>query len=210
MLILKIIKTNRTTWVQISVNGKTVGWMNKKELDCISIYLDLDMVEMSSEQYLAALKKKILKEKGYEVIMSIRTDKFVSLSNRAQEANKLKAGIFVSIYHNAFMKIASGIETYSYNGLGNSKNIISNNSKCLLNSAVLSNSIHKKLINNTGANVRNNRKADSHGIREPTIPAVLLELGYMDNTQEKAELVIDTCPNKLAKGLVEGIVNYFN
>ncbi|MDN5372777.1 MAG: N-acetylmuramoyl-L-alanine amidase [Carnobacterium sp.] len=122
----------------------------------------------------------------------------------------MKADIFVSVHHNAFIKTAPGIETYSYNGLGNSKNIMSNNSKRLLNSTVLSNSIHKKLINNTGANDRNNRKANFHVIRETTMPAVLLELGYMDNTKERAKLVTDSYQNKLAKGIAEGVINYFN
>lgn len=196
--------------------------MNKKGLDSISIYLDPGHggdepgaisggVKEKDLNLKVALKvEKLLKEKGYEVVMSRKTDKFVSLSDRAQEANKMKADIFVSVHHNAFMKTASGIETYSYNGLGNSKNIMSNNSKRLLNSTVLSNSIHKKLINNTGANDRNNRKANFHVIRETTMPAVLLELGYMDNTKERAKLVTDSYQNKLAKGIAEGVINYFN
>lgn len=214
--------TSRATWALISINGKTIGWMNKKGLDSISIYLDPGHggnepgaisggVQEKVLNLKVALKvEKLLKEKGYEVIMSRRTDKFVNLSDRAQEANKLKADIFVSVHHNAFMKTASGIETYSYNGLGNSKNIMSNNSKRLLNSTVLSNAIHSKLISNTGANDRNNRKANFHVIRETTMPAVLLELGYMDNTKERAKLVTDAYQNKLAKGIVEGLVNYFN
>lgn len=210
---IKVIQekqTSRATWALISMNGKTIGWMNKKGVDSISIYLDpghggdepgaiSGFVKEKVLNLKVALKvEKLLKEKGYEVIMSRRTDEFVSLSDRAQEANKMKVDIFVSVHHNAFMKTAYGIETYSYNGLGNPKNIMSNNSKRLLTSTVLSNAIHKKIISNTGAYDRNNRKANYHVIRETTMPAVLLELGYMDNTNERAKLVTDNYQNKLA------------
>ncbi|WP_035052200.1 GW dipeptide domain-containing protein [Carnobacterium pleistocenium] len=216
-------QTARATWALISINGKTIGWMNKKGIDSIiSIYLDPGhggddpgaisggVTEKVLNLKIALKVEKLLKGKGYEVIMSRRTDKFVSLSDRAQEANKMKVDIFVSVHHNSFMKTAYGIETYSYNGLGNPKNIMSSNSNRLLISTVLSNEIHKRLISNTGAYNRNNRKANFHVIRETTMPAVLLELGYLDNTNERAKLVTDNYQNKLAKGIVEGIVNYFN
>lgn len=96
---IKVIQekeTVRAGWALIAVNGKTIGWMNKKGLDSISIYLDSGhggdepgaisggIKEKDFNLKVALKVEKLLKEKGYEVVMSRRTDKFVSLSDRAQ------------------------------------------------------------------------------------------------------------------------------
>lgn len=57
--ILQIIKTNRATWVQFSVNGTTVGWMNSVGLDIKydtvketkKVYYDAIVVEGSHDMY---------------------------------------------------------------------------------------------------------------------------------------------------------------
>lgn len=213
--------TKRATWALIAVNGKTIGWMNKNGLNSMLVYLDpghggdepgaiAGGIKEKDINLKVALKiEKLLVANGYEVIMSRRTDKFVSLSNRAQEANKAKADIFVSVHHNSFLGTSYGIETYSYNRLGNSTNPMSNNTNRSLASGQLSSAIHKALIRNTGAYDRGTRTANFHVIRETNMPAVLLELGYMDYASERAKLVTDSYQNKLAQGAYEGIVQYF-
>ncbi len=41
------------------------------------------------------------------------------------------------------------------------------------------------------------------------MPAVLLELGFIDNTSERSKLVTNNYQEKLANGIVQGIVDYF-
>lgn len=213
--------TNRATWALIAVNGKTIGWMNKKGLDSMLVYLDPGHggdepgaisggIKEKDLNLKVALKiEKLLVAHGYDVVMSRKTDTFVSLSNRAQEANKIKADIFVSVHHNSFVGTSYGIETYSYNRLGNSTNPMSNNTKRSLESGKLSSAVHKSLLSRSGAVDRGTRTANFHVIRETNMPAILMELGYLDNASERAKLITDSYQNKLAQGAYEGIVQYF-
>jgi len=56
---------------------------------------------------------KILKERGFEIIMTRNTDKFVSLRSRVDIANQAKADLFISIHANANrLRSLSGFEIY--------------------------------------------------------------------------------------------------
>ncbi|HHU64408.1 MAG TPA: SH3 domain-containing protein [Clostridiales bacterium] len=46
-------------------------------------------------------------------------------------------------------------------------------------------------------------------LRENNLPAVLLELGYMDNIYDLQELIKDTTHEKAARGIYQGLVDYF-
>lgn len=219
--ILQQRETKRATWALIAMNGKKIGWMNKNGLNSMLVYLDPGHGGTETGAYSGGIKEKdinlkvglkiekLLVSNGYDVVMSRKTDKFVSLSDRAQEANRLKADIFVSVHHNAFIGTSQGIETYAYNRLGNSNNPMSNNTKRSLESGKLSNAVHHSLLNHSGAINRGTRTANFHVIRETNMPAILMELGYMDNATERAKLVNDSYQNKLAKGAYEGIAQYF-
>src|SRR5699024_7801278 len=60
--------------------------------------------------------KSDLEKRGYTVIMSREKDTFVPLTDRALEANKLGADIFVSVHHNSMggSGTGKGIETFLF------------------------------------------------------------------------------------------------
>lgn len=151
----------------------------------------------------------MLRARGYRTVMSRNSDVQVSLSQRAQEANRLEADIFVSIHFNAFQGTAQGIETYYYNQAGNTSNPYANNASRINNSRALANNIHSNVLNRSGAVNRNVRTANFHVIRETHMPAVLLELGYMDHPAERARIVQSSYQQRLAQGVVDGIDAYF-
>lgn len=151
----------------------------------------------------------ILISRGYRTVMSRTTDRQVSLSARAQEANRLNADIFVSIHFNAFQGTAQGIETYFYNQSGNTSNPYANNASRINSSRNLANSIHTNVLSQTGAVNRNVRSANFHVLRETHMPAVLLELGYMDHPAERARIVNSNYQHRLSLGVTAGIDRYF-
>lgn len=151
----------------------------------------------------------ILKSKGYQTVMSRTNDTQVSLSNRAQEANRINSDIFVSIHFNAFRGTARGIETYYYNQNGSTSNPLANNPSRINNSRSLANAIHGNVLRKSGAVDRNVRTANFHVVRETFMPAVLLELGYIDHPGERALITQGSYQQILAQGVADGIDAYF-
>ena len=108
----------------------------------------------------------------------------------------------------------SGIETYIYGENPNYKPLPENkdshnNPQRLKESRKLADSIHKDLIQNTGAYNRGVRDGAFIVVREAQMPAVLLELGFMSNPTELGKLRTNSYQQKLINGIVTGIHNYF-
>lgn len=224
----KEAKTRRATWVLIALNGKELGWIDKaalKKLDPNKRVVVIDAGHGGSDPGAEAgrvkekdlnltVSKKVqtkLKNAGYEVIMTRSTDVFVELSERARIANTSSTDIFVSIHTNSFNSISKGIETFSYNGSGNAKNpVVANDPDRLLKSSLLSEAIQDALLEETGAYDRGDKEGNFHVIRETGMPAVLTEMGFIDNASERSKLVNNNYQEKIADGIVQGIKNYFS
>lgn len=159
--------------------------------------------------------KSRLEKLGYTVVMSRTGDEAVSLIDRSAEANAVAADIFVSVHHNAMpgSTTVRGIETYYYEYDPNYPSKINkemhNDPERIKESAELATEIHEALIENTGAFDRGVRRNTFAVLRESSMPAVLLELGYMSSPSELAMLKTDAYQNTLADAVVEGIHNYF-
>ena len=67
------------------------------------------MYEKTLNLDIAKRLKKLLTAKGYEVIMTRTTDKFIELTERANIANINNADLFVSVHNNAIVN-KSGIK----------------------------------------------------------------------------------------------------
>lgn len=226
--VLRESTTRRATWLLIAYNGKQLGWIDKASVKKITtskkvVVLDPGhgdgdpgatsggVQEKALNLFVSLKVKSRLEAKGYEVIMTRKDDTFLELSERATLANQSKADIFVSIHANAFNGTAHGIETYSYNRKGNAKNpLVANNSDRNLRSGALALSVQNALVNKTGAFNRGAKTANFHVVRETGMPAILVEMGFVDHTSERAKLRTNAYQDKLADGITTGIVNYFN
>ena len=136
-----------------------------------------------------------LQKEGIKVEMTREDDTYVSLSQRAIKSNNSDADLFVSIHQNASENSkANGVETYY---MGES-------------SKVLADSIHQNVIENTKSEDRNVRKGNLQVLRDNQKPAILLECGFISNNMERYKLGTKDYQEKLAKGVVEGIVDYLN
>ena len=141
--------------------------------------------------------------KNYTGYKLLRTDDTtgktdVSLDARTNAANKFGADFYLSIHHNA------GI------GGGEGGGIVSIVYTGVTDSVTLSwqKELYNALVSSTG--LKGNRstplaKMDLHEVRETVMPAVLLELGFMDSKTDVPVILTESYADKCAKAIVEVI-----
>ena len=151
---------------------------------------------------------------GYTVLTSRNVDKDVDLVDRADQANKANADMLLSIHFNAGGRgIARGIETYYYQATADRVPKINkenhNNAERLERSRKLANKVQQNLLYQTGANDRGVKRASFTVLRETSIPSILVELGFIDNPEERNKIKTNEYQERLANGIVDGIVAYY-
>lgn len=146
--------------------------------------------------------EKLLKNyTGYELIRTDDTtgQKDISLTARTNAANNFHADFYLSIHHNAGIDggTGGGIVAYIY-------------TQASEESARWQKALYNALIDATG--LRGNRyqplaTANFYEVRETNMPAVLLELGFMDSKTDVpiilTEEYADQCANAIVKVLAE-------
>lgn len=147
------------------------------------------------------LRDALLKE-GAEVRMTREThDVDISNQERAIMMNEWGADLVLRIH-------CDGASKQSPNGIGlfvNKSYAISAESKkaaeCLL----------PRMVEATGANRRGVYQRDTYtGLNWSEVPCILVECGYMTNPDEDERLNDPEYQQKLAEGMVEGIIDYFH
>lgn len=144
-----------------------------------------------------ALKVEALlkKESEIEYIMTRDSDRYPTLQDRVDLANSVGATIFISIHANSSTSsTANGVETYYTRP----------------ESLSLANVVHKHLVSSTGSVDRKVRVQSFKVTRETTMPAVLIEAGYLSNAAEESKLFTEQFQNNVAAGIVASIKEYLN
>ena len=146
------------------------------------------------------ISKKIeakLKAKGVEVKMSRYDDTYLSLTDRTYMANKEGSDVFVSIHQNsATNSSAKGIETYYYSTRQDSKELATD--------------IQNDLIQATNATDRGVKTANYAVIKTASMSSSLVECGFISNPTEAQNLSSSSYQDKVAEGIVNGIMDYLN
>lgn len=164
------------------------------------------------------LKTK-LESLGYTVIMSRSTDVFVDfVTERSKMSNETNADMFISIHFNAtghgLDSGEDGIQTYMYQPTGNIPSVINkkwhDNPTRLKYSYKLGSYIHQSVLATTQAKDAGLLAKSFAVLRETNKPAVLLELGYMDDSKESQKIRTKEYQQKLVDGIVQGIQQYYN
>ena len=136
----------------------------------------------------------ILRSNGYKVHLTLNEDKYVSLQGRVDIAEEVKPDIFVSIHVNSSEgTTATGIETHYYHDY----------------SIDLAKKVHTSLAKSIKSPDRGLFKSRFYVINHTTMPAVLVEIGFISNEEERAELVSEKRKQATAKAIAEGIMNYY-
>ena len=164
------------------------------------------------------LKTK-LESLGYTVIMSRSTDVFVDfVTERSKMSNETNADMFISIHFNAtghgLDSGEDGIQTYMYQPTGNIPSVINkkwhDNPTRLKYSYKLGSYIHQSVLATTQAKDAGLLSKSFAVLRETNKPAVLLELGYMDDSKESQKIRTKEYQQKLVDGIAQGIQQYYN
>ncbi|MEI4303106.1 GBS Bsp-like repeat-containing protein [Streptococcus suis] len=154
---------------------------------------------------------------GINVLMTRTGDYDVDFkTERSRMTNASNADLFISIHFNATgagVSNATGIETYWYQYNPEYQPKINkemhNNPTRLAESEILANKVQESLIKKTGAVNRGVRRETFAVLRETAIPAILVELGFMDNPSELQVIKQDSYHTRLAKALAQGVMNWY-
>ena len=183
--------------------------------DSGAYYYNIAEKDLNMQVY-RKLRKK-LEELGYKVLTSRDIDIDVDfITERSRMVNKTNSDIFISIHFNAtgsaYSK-SSGIQTYSYSDEPDYPSKINpywhNHPDRMSESKRLAAAIHSSLLAETGAKDAGLLERSFAVLRETAKPAVLLELGYMDNFAENQQIRDSHYQDKLVAGIVKGIQKYY-
>jgi N-acetylmuramoyl-L-alanine amidase len=144
--------------------------------------------------------REYLIQLGYRVEMTRADDRFISLENRAKFANEKKPLLFVSIHYNSAPSlVAHGVEVYFPDKKFKKRAALSKK---------LAQVVLKQILEQTHAESRGIKQGNWHVIRETTMPAILVEGGFISNEQELRNLKDPIYLKKVAWGVAKGIDNY--
>lgn len=134
--------------------------------------------------------RNVLSANGIPVVMTRSSDVFVPLGGRVAIANSYRNAVFVCIHFNATGRSgASGIETYFYSR----------------DSLPLASAIHYYVTGGAPSANRGVRRRGYYVLRKTTIPAVLVECGFLTNPTEGAYAQSASYRQKLADEIAAGI-----
>lgn len=140
------------------------------------------------------LRDLFQKNPAFKVHLTRSTDVFIKLEKRSAIANGLNADAFVSIHANSGPSAtAAGTETWY------------TRKEC----AKFAKTVHKHVIKATGFRDRGVDSKSLSVCRLTTMPAILLEPGFMSNPTEEAKLFTEEFQNNLAQAVYEGVCEYF-
>ena len=134
-----------------------------------------------------------LKALGYQTVMTRRSDYFISLPERVSTGNRYRNAIFVSLHYNyTWKQDVSGLETFYSSEEGHR----------------LANYVHNSLIRRTRTVDRKVKYARFYVIRNSTIPAILVEGGFVSNGNERGRMKSGWFREAIAQGITDGIQRY--
>jgi len=155
---------------------------------------------------------------GVRVVMTRNKDRFWTLKDRSYLAARGGGDVFVSIHINsASSRTAKGLETYvtpvenyppTSDARLNRKYPAKINNRFNHSNTVLGSQIQRALIGITRATDRGLKHARFVVLRNSSMPAALVECGFISNPKEEKKLTSPSYRETLAQGIAQGILNY--
>lgn len=137
---------------------------------------------------------RILQQQGLQVMMTRSDDRFISLEGRTQMANRAGANLFVSIHANSMGRgrpDVNGLETYYYSS-----------------GRRLADTIHRSILQNVTIGDRRTRRARFYVLRRTSMPAVLVEVGFVTGRVDSPNLSNSNYRSQMAAAIANGILQY--
>jgi N-acetylmuramoyl-L-alanine amidase len=146
--------------------------------------------------------RTLLQNAGIKVIMTRTDDTFIPLQGRVDIAEQAHADAYLSIHTNSGPPSADGIETF-YNTTGSAQRGS--------DSIKLADYIQQRMVQEMGSTDRGTKFGDLHVLRENSLPAILVEVGFITNQKEATQkLATDKYRNLAANAIYLGILDYYN
>ena len=166
--------------------------------------------------------EKILREQGWLTVLTRRSDIFIPLEERTSIASRYRDYIFVSLHYNFATESAHGLETYAMTprGAGSTDadgqvrladyQRLAGNSNDVFN-LLLGHEIHRSIIQLNPHNPEADRglkRARFVVLKDNTLPAVLVEGGFLTNRMEATVVDRPSYRQALAAAIAEGIQHF--
>ncbi|GHT17461.1 hypothetical protein AGMMS49573_09330 [Endomicrobiia bacterium] len=136
---------------------------------------------------------ELLKKEGVKVVLTRSDDSTQSLQDRVVIGNGQAPDAFVSIHVNASEKSdIIGLETHWYHD----------------RSLKLAEIVHVNFSASVASPDRGLFKSKFYVINHTTMPAVLLETGFISNEQERHQLISESRQNETAQAIANGIIMF--
>lgn len=139
---------------------------------------------------------ELLQSQGLTVILTRRQDISVDLQSRVEMANRARATVFISIHANAISLSrpdVNGIETYYASASGQR----------------LAEVLQASMLAATGMNNRGVKQSRFYVLRHTTMPAALVEVGFVTGAQDAPRLADPAWQERMAQAIAAGILRYF-
>jgi N-acetylmuramoyl-L-alanine amidase len=137
---------------------------------------------------------EILQQNGVQAMLTRDSDYFVTLQGRVDIAERANADVFVSVHANSAgddRPDVSGLETYYYDsGLS------------------LARVVHNSILRSVNVRDRGVRKARFYVLRKNSMPAILVETGYLTGREDAAKLQNKLYQNQMAEAIARGVLQY--
>jgi len=138
----------------------------------------------------------LLKQQGVEAVLTRSGDEEIDLEPRVRFAERANADIFVSIHANAFdarRTDVNGIETFYYSGGSGQP---------------LARAVQNSLVRELGARDRGVKTANFYVIRYTSMPAILVEAGFLTGSEDSAILASAAGRSRIANAIARGVLQY--
>ncbi len=145
---------------------------------------------------IAKMLEDNLNDKGVKTEMTLDKDKTVSLQERCDISNNFEPDLFVSVHVNSSVNDAIyGVETHWWKA----------------NSKEYADTVHSSLAKNFTKWKTKDRglfKSQFYVINHTEAPAILVEIGFISNENERKLIITQKRQQEIAKAISEGIMNY--
>ncbi len=157
-------------------------------------------ITSTEKQIVEQITKKIKflnKNENVTIHFTRMDDQFVSLGERADFINTIKPNLVLSLHVNQSRNVAkSGMEFY-----------VSNESVSSDPSNIIANELRTKFLQNNAVATSEIKKAPFYILKKSVAPAVLIELGYLSNSSDRANLTDEKHQDKIATTILSFISN---
>ena len=164
-----------------------------------------------------ALQKELAKENNLQVILTREIDRELSLEDRKKNVAKIKPEFFLSLHINSgFGKTASGFELY-YPGFKESAerkaavklSAQQAKNRYLNDSIKMSHLIQRNLDTVFPRKSRGLREANLPIVDGLFVPALVVEIGFATNSEDKKKLLSPDTQIEIAQALAKSIKSFF-